>query len=163
MQMSLTESTEFTGHFLRVDDLRGFDTNALAGSVEDVNGSLLLRSVVGGAHCDVVESVQVDVTQRRDRQSETRFAHVQSLQHVRRPVRSASTLVVDVDASSLKLSFRVGEVCVKRSADDHVLEVVAVHVDYGHAVTKVSAQLWARDVEDVGQVGREQHHLSVRI
>ncbi len=157
-----TESAEFSGNLLRIDDLSGLDPDALAGPVEDIDGSFLLGSVVGGADRDVVESVQVDVTQRRDRQAETRLAHV-TLQDVRRPVRSTSSLIVNVDASGLKLALRVGEVRVQRSTDDHVLEVVAVQVDHGHAVTEVSAQLRASDVEDVGQVGREHHHLSIGI
>ena len=98
--------------------------------MENVNGATAAtigRTVVRRTDGHVVESVQIDVTQSGDWQTESAFTHL-AVDDVRASVGVSDAVVEDVDASRFEFSVRVGVIGVKWGPNDDVLQSVAIDV-----------------------------------
>ena len=70
------ERAQIGRHLLRVNHLRRLGADTFAGPVEDVDGAFPTRPVVRRPDGQIVESVQIDVAQLGDGQSESGSRHL---------------------------------------------------------------------------------------
>lgn len=114
----------------------------------DVDGTSFISTIVRSTNCDITESIEIDIVQRRNRETESRLRHLAAVEDVESAegIASSARLIIDVHSASLEFSFSVGVVGVQRSPHNNILTFVAVNVGNSDAVPKISTELLASEV-----------------